>query len=171
MCFSFPDGTFFPSSAKTRYLLAITQNFDKSVTGVVKKPVKNVFLSKGRLNFWVKCSEPKNQITKKFSELQQLEVGFRVQPNIPIVILILLTGFYRFLKWAKHQWDICGSSIFKAVKDDNIHDGKHFFRKIIKQGGRCWYLLETSRFLTIFGPTQKWRVQRNTNSSTKKDHL
>ena len=93
MCFSFPVGTFFPSSANTRYLVVMTQNFDKSVTGVVKKTCQKCFLSKGRLNFWVKCSEPKKQITKKFSELQQLEVGFRVQPNIPIVILILLTGF------------------------------------------------------------------------------
>ena len=93
MCFSFPVGTFFPSSANTHYLLVMTQNFDKSVTGVVKKPVKNVFLSKGRLNFWVKCSEPKKQITKKFSELQQLEVGIRVQANFPIMIVILLTGF------------------------------------------------------------------------------
>ena len=33
--------------ANTRYLPAITQNFDKSVTGVVKKPVKNVFCQKG----------------------------------------------------------------------------------------------------------------------------
>ena len=99
MCFSFPVGTFFPSSANTHYLLVMTQNFDKSVTGVVKKTCQKCFLSKGRLNFWVKCSEPKKQITKKFSELQQLEVGFRVQPNIPIVILILLTGFYRFLKY------------------------------------------------------------------------
>ena len=32
-----------------------------------------------------------------FSELQQLEVGIRVQPNFPIMILILLTDFYRFL--------------------------------------------------------------------------
>ena len=29
----------------------------------------------------------------KLSELQQLEVGIRVQPNFPIIILILLTGF------------------------------------------------------------------------------
>ena len=28
-----------------------------------------------------------------FSELQQLEVGIRVQANFPIMILILLTGF------------------------------------------------------------------------------
>ena len=32
----------------------------------------------------------------KLSELQQLEVGIRVQPNFPIIILILLTGFINY---------------------------------------------------------------------------
>ena len=33
-----------------------------------------------------------------FSELQQLEVGIRDEPYIPIVILSLLTGLYKCLK-------------------------------------------------------------------------
>ena len=33
-----------------------------------------------------------------FSEMQQFEVGTRVQPNFPIVILSLLTGFKKCLK-------------------------------------------------------------------------
>ena len=32
------------------------------------------------------------------SELQELEVRIRVQPNFPIMILILLKGFHQFLK-------------------------------------------------------------------------
>ena len=31
-----------------------------------------------------------------FSELQELKVRIRVQPNFPIIILILLTAFHKF---------------------------------------------------------------------------
>ena len=58
------------------------------------------FLSKGRLNLWAKYSEPKKKITKIFffSELQEYEVRSRVQPNFPIIILILLTAFHKFVE-------------------------------------------------------------------------
>ena len=49
-----------------------------------------------RLNLWARYakSPPKNIIIFFFfSELQELEVQICVQPNFPIIILILLTGF------------------------------------------------------------------------------
>ena len=58
-----------------------------------------MFFVKRAIKLLGKMFKTQKKITKKFSELQQLEVGFRVQPNFPIVILILLTGFYRFLKY------------------------------------------------------------------------
>ena len=50
---------------------------------------------------------------------------------------------------------MCRSSIFTAVKDDDIHDGKHFLRekKIMKQGGEVG--IDIYWVLTIFEPTQK----------------
>ena len=56
------------------------------------------YLSKGRLNLWAKYSKPRKKIKKYFffSELQELEVRICVQPNFPIIILILLNGFHKF---------------------------------------------------------------------------
>ena len=61
---------------------------------------KGFILSKDRLNLWAKYSEPPKKITKIFffSELQEYEIQSRVQPNFPIIILILLTAFHKFVK-------------------------------------------------------------------------
>ena len=40
----------------------------------------------------------KTDYKKKISELQELEVRIRVQPDFPIIILILLTDFHKFSK-------------------------------------------------------------------------
>ena len=71
-----------------------------------QKPPTNIFcplLSKGQLNLWAKYSEPKKMDLKKvcFSMLQELDVRICVQPNFPIIILSLLTGFHKF---AKSMW-------------------------------------------------------------------
>ena len=65
------------------------------------------FSSICRLNLLAKYSEPKNRLPKSFfhSELQELEVRICVQPNSPIIILILLTAFHKFAMsmGANHQ--------------------------------------------------------------------
>ena len=51
----------------------------------------------GKKNFWAKYSKLKNRLEKKnfLLELQELEVRICVQPNFPIIILIL-NGFHKF---------------------------------------------------------------------------
>ena len=68
----------------------------KNVLWGVKKGVK-FFLAD--LTSGQNIPNPKNMFKKNFfSKLQDLEVRICVQPNFPIINLILLNGFYKFAK-------------------------------------------------------------------------
>ena len=72
------------------------QNVSKNVTGGVQKSVKIFvcpFLSTGQNR---KNAKKRFELYFSFSELRQFEVGIRVQPNFPIVILSLLTVWHAF---------------------------------------------------------------------------
>ena len=73
-----------------------------SVEGVIPPPqnVKKILIfSKERLKLWAKYSEPQNKLPDSFFlwELQELEVRIYVHSNFPIIILILLNGFSKFV--------------------------------------------------------------------------
>ena len=82
------------------------------------------FSSTGCLNLRAIYSKPKNQIAKIFflSELKELEVRIYVQPNSPIIILILLNGFHKFAisMEAKHQCPLQFWSAFNVTWRSSI---------------------------------------------------
>ena len=60
---------------------------------------------------------PKNTLQKSFflSELQEFDVWIRVQPNFPIAILSMLTGFHKFAKSMGSNTRV-GRRVFLALK-------------------------------------------------------
>ena len=68
----------------------------------------------------------------KLSELQQLEVGIRVQPNFPIIILILLTGFINsWNQWepnsSAQQW-ICNTQCWPPTSFGGLYQRDTYFK-------------------------------------------
>ena len=67
--------------------------------GPKKQPIFfSPFRQKVDFTSWQNIPSPKNWLPKSFFllELQEFEVRICVQPNFPIIILILLNGFHRF---------------------------------------------------------------------------
>ena len=80
-------------SWKFKLIWGLYNNSIKSnslIAGQNTPPKKFGFLSKGRLNLWAKYSKPKCRLKNLFffSELHEFRIC--VQPNFPIIILILL---------------------------------------------------------------------------------
>ena len=101
--------------------------------------------------FWPKTpflgykNTPKQRYAKKtqnkfFSELQKLEVRICVQPNFPIIILILLHGFHKF-----HRSRGLNSSGFQIVRVP-LYEFRVFLTKFIffsakRENGKLVYCL------------------------------
>ena len=118
-------------------------------------------MSKGRLDLWASYSKPLQKLNKSFffSGLQELEVQICVQPNFPIIILILLNRFHKFPRSRglnSSAQDARGSTILSRKyfwpKSFGPHSALAVFFKCILLPMFAWYF-STDYLVRISGVT------------------